>query len=124
MDDILIMDNDKEHLKEAVALMQYHSSNKLFLTLKPPIFSSSEKGIQFLGYKIKPNYLTLSGRSKRRFKRKYRILQTKLLSDEITQEEYKLKIEPLLAFVKHASSKTFVKHCIINKDNYHEALIV
>ena len=112
MDDILIAGDEKEVLKNCVLEMTDYALNHLKLTFKPPIFHNTDDGQVFLGYRVLPYCCKLSGRSKRRYRAK--LLQyDKLLNEGVWGEsQYKEHILPLVAFVKHASSKAFCRSCI------------
>lgn len=104
MDDILIFENDKALLKLAYSnlffLMMEHS-----LLLKQPIWLKPENGIPFLGYKIYPNKVLLSARSKKRFINKYRKYLNLLNNDEMSEYDFVRHILPLFAFVQKAYTK-------------------
>ncbi len=112
MDDILMMDNDRQRLKEYVAFLERYSFENLKLTLKPPLYFKSFEGVPFLGYRVKPYCLMLTNKSKRRFQKKFFALHKALKEGEIDEVIYNIKVIPLLAFVKHAHSKKFLKNCL------------
>lgn len=112
MDDILMVDNDRDLLKQCVNNMTEYSKVELKLTLKPPIFRKTKDGQVFLGYKIFPYHYRLSGRSKKRFRSKL-LKYDKLLKCGIWSEmQYEEHILPLLSFVLHADSNAFRKACM------------
>ena len=112
MDDILIADNDMQVLKDYVQKLNEYSANLLRLQLKPPIYKDTYKGIVFLGYKIYPYRLDLSGRSKRRYRSK-QLKYYKLFKDgEWGEQTYNEHLIPLCAFAKHAYCKTFMMDCL------------
>ncbi|MBR1769813.1 MAG: hypothetical protein IJ748_05075 [Bacteroidales bacterium] len=112
MDDILMAGKDKGSLIDAVKEMTDFSYRELRLTLKPPVYRKSKDGQTFLGYKVLPYRIQLSGRSKRRFRTK--LLEYGKLVDNGTWTEstYQERILPLLAFVQHAESRTFRRACL------------
>ena len=112
MDDILIVGNDKEELKNCVEQMTAFSSEKLLLTFKPPIYRRNKDGQTFLGYRLLPHHYKLSGRSKKRFRSKLLRYDTLLRENRWTEEQYEEHILPLLSFAQHAESKAFRKACI------------
>ena len=112
MDDILMAGDDIGVLKGNVALLDAHSQTSLRLMLKTPIYKRSKDGMVFLGYRVRPYYYTLSGRSKRRFRSRL-IEYERLRSDGRWSEgNYTNHILPLLSFVSHAKSWKFRKACI------------
>lgn len=112
MDDIIVTANNIEQLRKIVHYMNEYSTNKLQITLKPPIINRTEYGILFLGYKIFKHHITLSGRSKRRYRTKLKTINKLYLSNKISEDEYKKKILPLTAFTMHANSWKFRHSCL------------
>lgn len=102
MDDVLMMDNDRVRLRDAVAFMRDYSTEELSLTLKSPIYRRTVTGVPFLGYVVKPHYLTLSGRSKKRFRTKLLDATKRYNARLWGEKEYQEHLLPLLAFVTHA----------------------
>ena len=112
MDDILMAGNDLAELRRSVRVMSSFSSERLRLTLKPPVFRKAKDGQNFLGYRVRPYHYQLSGRSKRRFRSKL-LKYNKLLEGEMwNEEQYQAHILPLLSFAQHAESKSFRKSCL------------
>ncbi len=107
MDDMLLMADNKTDLRQGVGSLAEYARNELQLTLKPPVFRKSKDGQNFLGYKILPYHILLSGRSKRRFRTKmlrYDRLYNSGLWDEQTLA---LHVQPLVAFTQHAECARF-----------------
>lgn len=112
MDDILLAGRDKESLCLAVKQMTCFSQNELGLRFKPPIYRKSKDGQVFLGYRVMPYRIQLSGRSKRRFRTKYLKYERMLNDGKWTESIYQEHILPLLSFVQHAESKYFRNSCL------------
>ena len=112
MDDILIAGDDKILLKRYVSDLIDFSRNELELNLKPPIVNKSSVGQVFCGYRVLPNRLLLSGRSKKRFRTKLLSFNKDLEKGTINEKQYQDHIIPLLAFVSHADSMNFRKACV------------
>ncbi len=112
MDDVLMMDNDKERLKRAVADMVKFAADELHLRLKSPVYRESKCGIPFLGYVVRPNLLTLTGRSKKRFRRKLKDAESLFDKGIYSEKEYQQHLLPLLAFVSHARSENLRVACM------------
>ena len=112
MDDILLAGNDLGQLKQCVAQMTEFASSQLRLTLKPPIFHPCRTGQVFLGYRILPHHMLLSGRSKRRFRTKLMKYEHWLTSGRWEETSYAEHILPLLSFAQHAASKKFRQSCL------------
>lgn len=117
MDDILMAADSKSILTESVCSLDTFAQKELLLKLKPPIYSPSEKGVIFLGYKVLPHHYMLSGRSKRRFRTKLMKYEKRFLSEEWTEREYAEHLLPLISFVVHADSLHFRKSCMTILDN-------
>ena len=79
--------------------------NELLLSLKPHVFSTSDNGISFLGYKLTSNVMLLNRRSKVRFKRKYRYYTNLFENQTIGELEYQNHMLPLIAFVNKAYTR-------------------
>lgn len=112
MDDILMMENDRIRLKQYVDLVQDYSEKVLKLQLKQPIYRECRMGVPFLGYVVKPYYLELNGRSKKRFRQKIKYYNECFEQDLISEEEYQQHLLPLLAFTSYANDKAFQKATI------------
>lgn len=118
MDDILMAADEKGRLKECVKNLDNYAQSVLCLTLKPPIFRTSDSGIPFLGYRVLPYRYQLAGRCKRRFRSKL-LDYGKKLSDGIWSEgEYSEHILPLLSFVHHAECFRFRQACVAISQRY------
>ena len=112
MDDILMMDNDKSQLKNYVRILQGYSEQELKLQLKEPIYCNRLKGVQFLGYIVKPYRLLLNGRSKKRFREKINYYSNCFEKGLISENVYQQYLLPLLAFTSYANDKAFQKATI------------
>lgn len=112
MDDVLMMDDDRSRLSKAVEEMTAYSGCELDLVLKSPVYRRRESGMPFLGYVVHPHYLTLSGRSKRRFRKKIEASRVRFETGEYSEDEYRQHILPLLAFVGHACCRGFRRSCV------------
>lgn len=113
MDDILMADDHAERLRQCVNDLQAFSLQALHLRLKPPVFSESRSGMNFLGYRLLPHRLLLSGRSKRRFRTKLLESERKLSEGKWGEQAYSDHVLPLLAFVMHAESHDFRRACLL-----------
>lgn len=113
MDDILLVADNKDRLKSMYDKLREYAERQLNLYLKPPIFKETTVGQNFLGYKIKPYRCELSGRSKRRYRKKL-LLYGKLFEEQLWNEQtFHEHLLPLVAFVKHAESCNFRNTCLI-----------
>lgn len=112
MDDILIVGNDKEQLKQCVAEMTRYAVEQLRLTFKPPIFRQSKDGQTFLGYRVLLYHYKLSGRSKKRFRSKLMKYDRLLNENKWGENQYAEHILPLISFAQHAESAAFRQSCL------------
>lgn len=112
MDDILLYGNDKDILKEQIRLL-FDAMQYIGLTLKPIQILRTEQGVQFLGYRLYPHKILLSGRSKRRFQHKLHLYNTLFYQGEMSEEDYLHKITPLYAFAYKAYSARYKKRLCI-----------
>lgn len=112
MDDILIAGNEKEVLRQCVERMKTYAQEKMHLSFKPPVYRRATDGIVFLGYKVLPYHILLSGRSKKRFRSKLLKYDRLLAEHTWTEELYAEHILPLLSFALHADSKSFRCACL------------
>lgn len=117
MDDILIASNDKQEMLEWVKMLDSFAREQLLLTLKPPICNRSVQGIVFLGYRVLPYYMRLSGRSKRRYRSKLLDYSRRLSDGQWSVAQYEEHILPLIAFANHADSKWFKQSCLDLMEN-------
>lgn len=107
MDDIMMMADDRTMLRQCVEGVTEYAENELQLTLKAPVYRSAKDGQNFLGYKVMPHYLYLSGRSKRRFRSKMLLYEHLYDSGRWDEQNLSLHVLPLVAFTQHADSSKF-----------------
>lgn len=112
MDDILMAFDQKQTMKEIEHQLRHYAESQLMLQLKPPVFVKGGTGCVFLGYRVRPHYITLSGRSKRRFRSKYLKYKKMFETGIFSEKEYQAHLLPLFAFVRQAKSKCFRKNCL------------
>jgi len=106
MDDILIFGNTKEEIKQKTEQI-IMKMEEIKLKIKPPLILRVEQGVPFLGYRVYPHKLLLSGRSKRRFEHKYNIINKLFERNIISEQEYIMRILPLLAYIQKAYTKQY-----------------
>ncbi|MGM9831010.1 MAG: reverse transcriptase domain-containing protein [Paludibacteraceae bacterium] len=108
MDDILLFADSRLELKNAIEVLQQRMQ-LIDLTLKPVAIYKAYQGIPFLGYRLYAHKILLSGRSKRRFKKKNTLYNNKLNTGEFTEDDYLRHILPLYAFADKAYTKQYRK---------------
>lgn len=111
MDDIFLASNDREKLVNQIRAMDGYAQSNLRLRLKPPVIHRSADGAIFLGYRIMPHHVLLSGRSKRRYRTKLMNYTKMLINGTMHEDEYADHLIPLIAFAQHACSKKFRASC-------------
>ena len=111
MDDMLLMDNEKEALKEKLQVVE-QNIQRIGLALKPVVLNKTTLGVSFLGYKLYPNKVLLNRSSKIRFKKKHSAYEKNLISDIWDDRQYQRHIIPLLAFTQFAYTKRLRKEIL------------
>lgn len=112
MDDMVILTNDRDELKQIATGMNEYAAGVLHLQLKPPVFGKCTDGVTFLGYKILPGCLLLNGRSKRRFRSKLLKYAAMYEKGRLSEAGYAGRLLPLMAFTRHARAMAFRQSCI------------
>lgn len=107
MDDVIILENDRERLKELVRGYVAYSSEKLHLLTKPPVVGRSCHGVLFLGYRVFSDRIMLGGKSKRRFRRNLHKLDKLMAKGVISEDEYAVRAACNVAHVSFADSLRF-----------------
>ena len=111
MDDMLVFSNSRVSLFDVVKRIETISESQ-HLKLKSPIIVKTGNGVIFLGYKLFPHHYVLSGRSKRRYRKKIREYVEKYVKGLWTEKELANHITPLTAFATHGSNYKFRMSCI------------
>ena len=107
MDDFVLWSNDPDFLKEAARMIEDFLTEELRLSLKPPVLNRCSHGMTFLGFRIFPEKMGLSHRSRYRFRRKLRTMTGYFESGAWDESTYARRLEALFAFVRHAKSQKF-----------------
>lgn len=105
MDDFLVFSNDYETIRGFVDKIKSYSEDSLGLSLKPVVISNSTAGVGFLGYRLYPEKVLLTQRSKKRFCHKSVVYGTLLEEKSWTEEEYYEHITPLLSYAMQGYTK-------------------
>lgn len=96
MDDILIIDDSKEKLALFFDAVKDFCGEKLFLTLKTPVFGNFYDGCTFLGFLIRRKGVSLSLNSRRRKRKKLRELNRLFDCGVVGEEKYCERVKCLL----------------------------
>jgi hypothetical protein len=83
MDDYLLFAADKEALLALRSAFAAHLSERLALTVKPPLIQRCERGFLFCGVRIRPHALRPSQRRRRRYRAALRVWEQRWRAGEI-----------------------------------------
>jgi hypothetical protein len=108
MDDFVCWGHDKSAMVALGNAIQQLVEGQLDLVLKhPPCPQPTQRGMDFLGYRIFPSHTALNRRSKVRYWRRLRALETRHHSGDITETGLQQRLTALTAFVLPARSHRF-----------------
>jgi retron-type reverse transcriptase len=107
MDDFILWNNNAAKLKHNFVALQNFLTNELRLSMKPRCLNRCQQGITFLGFRIFHDRMTLSHRSRYRFRRKLQTMTDKFERGEWNEYTYATHLETLFAFVRHAKTQNF-----------------
>ena len=107
MDDVVLWSNSKENLRDANRKIVQFCADFRKLSLKPPCLNGCDRGISMLGYRVFPDKVQLTRRSRRRFISKLRLQYELLENEEIGQDEFAGRTLSLCAYTEHADSRGF-----------------
>ncbi|MBQ7690728.1 MAG: group II intron reverse transcriptase domain-containing protein [Muribaculaceae bacterium] len=109
MDDVLLFDSDRHRLNDLVARYSAYATHELALEMHDPVINSSNQGIPFLGYVVRPSGLRLNARSRKRFITKMARWAAWLRQGLVSEQEYVNHVTCLMAFVDKADVRD-LKH--------------
>lgn len=106
MDDFLILDFDKQKLRQIKKEIREFVENKLKLKMHPKKANISlvGEGIDFLGYRIFGNYRLLRKSTVKRFIKRTKVYQKKLSKSLMTEEKFTDSLRSWLNYAKYADS--------------------
>jgi len=107
MDDMVLWGNSQKQLIEAGRQFVRFINDILFLETKPSSINKNEHGLTFLGFRIFPDRVLLSQRSKNRFAAKLINKIEEVESGKIDQHSFSQSVMALYGFVGHADSRGF-----------------
>lgn len=104
-DDFVILDDNKEHLKELILQIDNFLKETLKLSLHPDkiIIKKYHQGIDFLGYVSFPHHRILRTKTQRRM---FKIIKQKiedLKQNRITEQSFNQTIQSYLGILKHCN---------------------
>jgi hypothetical protein len=108
MDDFVLWDDSKSRLQEFHGQIASFLCDRLELTLKPLCLNRVNQGMSFLGFKVFPNGLRLTARTRKRFVEKMFALE-RIFAIYPDEEWLSRHAGPLIAFVCQGRSYNFRK---------------
>jgi hypothetical protein len=104
-DDIVILDNNKDHLKNILIAIKFYFHNILKLELKPnyQVFPIESRGIDFVGYVFRHKYRLL----RKSIKIKISKLIRKYTDDKISKHAFESRMTSYRGWLKFCNSKHF-----------------
>jgi RNA-directed DNA polymerase len=116
MDDMVIWGNDRLRLKQMYSQIVFYLKNNLDLEVKPDwIMSRASSGVNFLGYRVFPNRILLSSKSKARFLRKLDKYIRHYDLGDWSEAETQRRLESLFAFVRNADTLQLRKSVLVSR---------
>ncbi|MCI5144894.1 MAG: hypothetical protein D3923_05045, partial [Candidatus Electrothrix sp. AR3] len=108
MDDFVVFYNGRDDLRRELCQIEEYLSKVLKLELRQPIkLNRCRFGLTFLGYRVLPNGLRLSARSRNRFIRKFKLYERLYLLGLWDEETLNRHVEPLVEFTRKAKADGF-----------------
>ena len=109
MDDFVLWSDSHADLKTKFTLVNEYVTQKLKLTVKPPVFGNNTLGLPFLGFLIKEKGIYLMQKSKRRVKKRMADISASLYNGIITEEKAAERARSVIAAVSLARTNRFRK---------------
>lgn len=107
MDDMVLWHSNRQYLKSCHERCINFVSRELLLSIKPSEVQRTEDGMKFLGCKVFRTHVTLNGKSKKRYRRRYRLLTLAHSFGLISSEEFQQRINSLNAFATAATARSW-----------------
>lgn len=107
MDDMVLWGTNASELKDCHASISHYLHDKLRLSLKPECCNSVQNGVPFLGFRIFKDTIRLRAGTKKRYRRKQKILMNLLAHERISDEEFGRRSLALTAHIEYAESRGF-----------------
>ncbi|HMP79350.1 MAG TPA: RNA-directed DNA polymerase [Pirellulaceae bacterium] len=107
MDDMVLWHSSREALAEMHGRCAEFASQQLQLEFKPGVVQRTGVGVAFLGCRIRPTHVELNRRSKRRWRRRVRVLERAERLGLISESNLQQRLVALTAFSKAAGAKSW-----------------
>ncbi|HOZ53603.1 MAG TPA: reverse transcriptase/maturase family protein [bacterium] len=113
VDDFIIIDNNREKLKNSIKVIKKYLKTELGLEINPKkiYLQNFKKGVSFLGVKIKPYRIYISNRTKNNFYKKINNVKGCLLNNELNIVS---SINSYLGAMKHYNNYKLRKKILEN----------
>ncbi len=115
-DDFIILNENKEYLKNLISKIDKFLKEKLKLNLHPNKISIRKfhQGIDFLGYVVLPHYIVLRTKTKRRMFRRLSEKYNDLQSGKVKKETFEQSLQSYLGILKHCEGRG-IEQAIVEK---------
>jgi len=107
MDDIVLCGTTKAEVTQQHQAIRHYLSDALALAFKPAVVRPSARGLDYLGFRVFPRHISLSRRSRRRFRRKLRILHRWHRFGALSELELQQRVSAATAFVQLAGARSW-----------------
>jgi len=107
MDDMVLWQEDRGALAEVHGRCQQYAATHLSLEFKPSEVQRTGMGIPFLGCRIWPTHVELNRRSKRRWRRRVRVLEQAERLGLLSESNLQQRLTSLTAFSMAAGAKSW-----------------
>jgi len=112
MDDYLLFAPDKEPLLALRSAFAVYLSERLGLTIKPPLIQRCERGFLFCGVRIRPHALRPSQRRRLRYRAALRVWQQRWRAGEINALGLQRGYDAVRAILLPADDPAWRRHCL------------
>jgi hypothetical protein len=107
MDDMLLFGDDPGRLRDVLLASRTWLRGELGLELKPPQLRAVAHGFAFLGVRVRPSHLTLTGSRKRRFAVSMRRLWQGLATGSLDEAAFARRAGSMVAHARAVCSRGF-----------------
>ena len=106
MDDFVVFGDERQALVDARTQIESFLLERLRLQLKNAgALDRTEQGVGFLGILVRPTHLALMGKTKRRLRRKLRVLDAAHSTGRVSDAELAVRVTALLARTRHVQAR-------------------
>lgn len=113
MDDFVLFADGREKLRELLPQLAEFLGRRLGLTFKDNVqLNRCRAGLPFLGYRIFPQTVRLTPRSRSRFVRRFRENEREFLAGQLSERNLVRRMEPLVDFTRVAAAAGFRRQVI------------